>query len=303
MTVFACLLVSTTFLQAQNSLTIETETGVAESTASVVLDVTMESDSERHAVSLAIAFDEAVVSLSSVDTAGTAADQADWSEGTICNAVGRSCTSAGGVLWSIIVGLDTGSPPGSFDTAATIPAGTNVVAQLDFDTSGMGPGDSTDVEFQDGLDLFGVPGKNAIVQEGTGVSASNGLGLVNGSITFETPPGEGFRRCDHDGSGLVDITDFLNLLNFLFLGGFPPICEDASDCDNSGLIDISDGVNGLTHLFLGTVDIPPPGTGPECGPDPTTVVPAGGGLPAQDPISLGCDTYPNEAFLPGSACP
>jgi hypothetical protein len=99
-----------------------------------------------------------------------------------------------------------------------------------------------------------------------------------------------FRRGDHDVSGIVDLTDALNILGFLFLGKFPPKCADASDADNSGFIDLSDALNLLASLFLGTVTIPPPGVA-NCGIDPKIVIPAGGGLPAQAIIRLGCESY------------
>jgi hypothetical protein len=109
----------------------------------------------------------------------------------------------------------------------------------------------------------------------------------------------------------VDITDTLNLLSFLFLGQFPPICEDASDYDNSAAIDISDGINPLTFLFLGGNVPPPPGT-TDCGPDPTEVIHDGDpgdpldlgpdGLPSQPAESLGCETYPSPDFLPDADC-
>ena len=111
-----------------------------------------------------------------------------------------------------------------------------------------------------------------------------------------------FRRGDHDGSGIVDITDSLNRLNFLFFGTFPSLCQDASDFDNSGIVDLTDSINELTHLFLGTVTPPPPGT-MECGPDPTEVIPAGGGLPEQAVLSLGCDQYPDPNNPAAVACP
>ena len=120
-----------------------------------------------------------------------------------------------------------------------------------------------------------------------------------------------FRRGDHDGSGAVDMTDTLNLLRFLFLGQFPPICEDASDYDNSAAIDMSDGINSLTFLFLGGNVPPPPGT-TDCGPDPTEVIHDGDpgnpldlgpdGLPLQLDESLGCETYPSPDSLPDAAC-
>jgi predicted DNA-binding WGR domain protein len=119
-----------------------------------------------------------------------------------------------------------------------------------------------------------------------------------------------FRRGDHDGSGLVDITDSLNRLGFLFLGTTPSDCQDASDFDNSGAVDISDSLNELTFLFLGTVIPPDPGT-TNCGPDPDVEIDDGDdpppngpdGLPLQPAVSLDCDEYPNPDFLPAAACP
>jgi hypothetical protein len=120
-----------------------------------------------------------------------------------------------------------------------------------------------------------------------------------GSVTCGTP----FRRGDHDGSGIVDITDPLNLLGFLFLGTTPPICEDASDGDNSGIADITDALNVLGFLFLGSFPLNETLPGPmTCGLDPTVVIdPDGeGGFPPQPATSLGCDMYPSAS---GTACP
>ena len=116
-------------------------------------------------------------------------------------------------------------------------------------------------------------------------------------------PGDGplFRRGDHDGSGLADITDGLNLLGFLFLGTTPPICGNASDFDNSGLLDITDALILLGHLFLGQPNaLPAPGT--SCGLNPDTPQPEIPPIPMQDVSDLGCDKYPGDNF-PGAACP
>ena len=118
---------------------------------------------------------------------------------------------------------------------------------------------------------------------------------------FEDEPRVVFRRGDHDGNGAVDITDSLNRLNFLFFGTFPSTCQDASDFDNSGVVDLTDSLNELGFLFLGAVVPPLPGVS-DCGPDPEEALPAGGGLPRQAAITLGCDEYP-DPNVPAAACP
>ena len=104
-------------------------------------------------------------------------------------------------------------------------------------------------------------------------------------IVDPEPP---FIRGDHDSSGVVDITDSLNRLGFLFLGTTPSTCQEASDFDNSGAVDISDSLNELSFLFIGNVQPPPPGA-EACGPDPMEERPPGDGLPGQPNIQLGCE--------------
>jgi hypothetical protein len=86
-----------------------------------------------------------------------------------------------------------------------------------------------------------------------------------------------FRRGDADANGNIDVTDAVNLLNFLFLGGPKPQCLDASDFDDSGLADISDAVANLSYQFLGGVASALPGP-LNCGPDAILEAP-----------DLGCD--------------
>ena len=50
------------------------------------------------------------------------------------------------------------------------------------------------------------------------------------------------------------------------IGGDPPACEDAADSDNSNILDITDGIYTLSWLFLGGP--PPEAPGLECGEDP-----------------------------------
>jgi len=77
-----------------------------------------------------------------------------------------------------------------------------------------------------------------------------------------------FRRGDANGSSDVDISDGVNIVEFLFLGTAEPICLDAGDTNDDGALDLSDTVYVLSWLFLGGPVPPPPGPD-ACGADPT----------------------------------
>jgi hypothetical protein len=86
--------------------------------------------------------------------------------------------------------------------------------------------------------------------------------------------GPAFKRGDANADGLIDVSDAVHVLAWLFLGGPPPPCKDAADINNDSdilhdpaRIDLSDPVYLLSYLFLGGP--PPPAPGPHrCGPDP-----------------------------------
>ena len=67
-----------------------------------------------------------------------------------------------------------------------------------------------------------------------------------------------FIRGDVDGSGRVDISDAIFILNYLFAGGASPRCEDAADANDDGKIEIADAINILSFLFTGGKPLPPP---------------------------------------------
>ena len=85
---------------------------------------------------------------------------------------------------------------------------------------------------------------------------------------FPVPdPDTEFIRGDADSWGIVNITDALVILQYLFQGGSGVRCHDGADSDDSGGIDISDAVLLLDHQFRGGAPLPPPF--PKCGKDPT----------------------------------
>jgi len=85
----------------------------------------------------------------------------------------------------------------------------------------------------------------------------------------------GFVRGDSNSSSVIDLTDGVVTLNFLFTGGPSPGCADAADTDDNGQLVISDAVITFSYLFTGgsaPVTPSPSMTGyapGDCGPDPT----------------------------------
>ena len=69
-------------------------------------------------------------------------------------------------------------------------------------------------------------------------------------------------RGDCDGSGLVNITDPICVLEHLFLALDTPICGRSSDADADGELDITDSIYLLNYLFLGGA--PPTDPFPAC---------------------------------------
>lgn len=91
-----------------------------------------------------------------------------------------------------------------------------------------------------------------------------------------------FHRGDPDATGVVDITDAIFVLQYLFVGGAVPPCLEAADIQDDGAVDIADAVAILLHLFAGNAPPAPPGPPPTaCGVDPPT-----------SPVNLGCGAYP-----------
>ena len=106
-----------------------------------------------------------------------------------------------------------------------------------------------------------------------GISRIDIIGTDLGSFVLsregdDQPEREVFRRGDADGNGVLELTDSIRLLGFLFLGAAEPGCLDAADSNDDGKTDIGDAVNSLNVLFLGSGNIPAPGA-MNCGVDPT----------------------------------
>jgi hypothetical protein len=125
-------------------------------------------------------------------------------------------------------------------------------------------------------------------QQGTsdfrlGVTDGGSLCLDKVEVIFGTagPVGPQFHRGDSNADGVINITDGIFVLNFLFLGGPGPDCQEAANPNDDGTINITDGIFVLNYLFLGGPPPADPGPiGSPCGPDPE-----------ESPTNLGCDSY------------
>jgi len=64
---------------------------------------------------------------------------------------------------------------------------------------------------------------------------------------FDTP----FLRGDANADSVLDLSDAVSILSYLFSGGEKPYCLDAADTNDDGDLDLSDSVSLLTYLFAG----------------------------------------------------
>ena len=98
-------------------------------------------------------------------------------------------------------------------------------------------------------------------------------------------PSDVFSRGDVDSSGIVDLTDAVQILNYLFQGGAQPGCMETADVNNDTNVNLTDPVFLLTYLFLGgepPASPGPPDFGTGCGTDPDFI---------GSPGNLGCESY------------
>ncbi len=121
--------------------------------------------------------------------------------------------------------------------AASVPAGTEIVLRLsDLGTADVFKDLETELTYEGSARFVTVLPR-----------VEDGLMRIVGDLTF-------FRRGDSNGDQLVDVSDPIFTLGYLFLGGQEPSCPDAADADDSGELNLTDAVVTLNWLF---------GTGPD----------------------------------------
>ena len=102
------------------------------------------------------------------------------------------------------------------------------------------------------------------------LTVANELGESSQVLEVNVPSaneGPLFLRGDSDASAAVDLNDPIVALTEIFLGRVGIKCTEAADVDNNGIMDFTDQILVLHYLFIGGA--PPAAPGPDvCGTDP-----------------------------------
>lgn len=117
-----------------------------------------------------------------------------------------------------------------------------------------------------------IPGRNILAVQGhnTNLTSSDfGFQIPTFLAIVEPPPDPEFIRGSQcDGNDSLDIADPVYLLRWQFGSFYPePGCVKSCDMNDDGLVDVSDAIMGLEYLFLARDPFPAPY--PDTGTDPT----------------------------------
>lgn len=139
--------------------------------------------------------------------------------------------------------------------------------RLGFGDGSFGDSDSVALATTDARFAVGDATSDGLAEvailSGTSVSVLLNTTLASGQ------PGE-FRRGDADLDGEVLINDAVYTLEALFLEGSQSLeCADSGDANDDGLVDLSDPIFLINYLFVPAAAAPPPPSGGSCGADPT----------------------------------
>jgi PKD repeat protein len=160
------------------------------------------------------------------------------------------------------------APPPACEIGDTVlPAGENqTILNLVFDVAETAPiGETSKVELANNLALsdiltvFTLPTNFSVFPA-----------LTPSTVEIVPPDSEPlFQRGDTDSNGIIEITDAIKMLNYLFLGQPAPRCRDAADFNDAGRIDITSPIALLNFLFLGGAQpaVPYPNKGYDPTPD------------------------------------
>ncbi|MFN0058713.1 MAG: hypothetical protein ACKVX7_09690 [Planctomycetota bacterium] len=219
--------------------------------APVALSVLGTWEAELLGYTVALDYDEEVLSCTSLSLAGTTAGalQPDFFLPTIDNSAGVFVAD---VLLSFTL-AETFAP--AVDSA--------LVAATFMPLAAASPTTSTTLALANQLGF--PPSDCEMLRTGSVVVAP---ALSPGTLVFLSGLGATFIRGDSNGDDVLDVSDPLHTLLYLFAFGAAPPCLDAADSNDSGDVNIPDAVYTLNYLFAFGPPLPAPF--PTAGADPTT---------------------------------
>lgn len=88
-----------------------------------------------------------------------------------------------------------------------------------------------------------------------GLEGELGAGLINplAALSYLT----GFNCGDADRNGIINISDAIYLISYIFAGGLAPLPMSSGDADCSGFINVSDAVHLINYIFGGSISACP----------------------------------------------
>jgi hypothetical protein len=98
------------------------------------------------------------------------------------------------------------------------------------------------------------------------ITAAQGI-LAGSALLTVKSPSPRFVRCDSNSDGRIDLADGVWIVNELFHGGPPALCQKACDCDDNQRVNLNDAVYCFNYELNGGPA--PPAPFPACGTDPT----------------------------------
>lgn len=248
-----------------NIMKLSDETTAPGSFASV--KVLLSHDQPVQGFQTAVIYDNTVLTLDSIDHAGLDIDILILPESVEFFVSDSDPAIQLGIGWAAGLAILDFSPPFN---GQTIPVGTEQsIIAYHFEGVGGQVGTCTTVQLVNGLGS--PPISNVITVSGSSVLPK----LVPGNICFLALPV--FKRGDANTDGLTDVADVIFIIQFLFVSGTVPNCNDAADGNNDQLIDVSDTIYIINYLF--SSGPPPPTPFPNCGTEST------------GDASIGCQSY------------
>ncbi len=219
-----------------NHMTLTSASAILGSTADTTVD--LENVNDVDAIQIAFTFDPAVAALT-----GTA-------DLTGADFYGMQAGAAGEAVIGII--LDMTSP---LDHALAAGTGPIVALSWSCDTEG-----TSALTFTNGL---GIPATDNLIVDSSGINDQ--INLNDGTLTVVNY--NEFLRGNCNGDTTVNIADGIFEINYLFLSGPAPGCDDACDSNDDGAMDATDAIYIFNYRFL---DGPMPAAPfPVAGLDPT----------------------------------